>query len=349
MIEAGKIRNFVLIILITFGMVGSLELAVRFYIYIKYGVPGKSYGTFEGHPVLRGQLRPNSYSFTREFNDHAFQTSENVDFADTVTRIITYGGSTTFSYNLAMPDTWPLRLQEQLRDSGRPVQVLNAGVVMWSSGHILIKAREQISLIKPKIVIVYSGINEVFNRDFLALEGVALPDPGSNSDAVPIARSLTQASWLFQNLVLFKIARGVSDQIKSRFTPEDDRVTSPYAPLPSAQREQLTDPTVFANYVRNLRRLNDVIRANGATMVFVVQARAWNGPVVSEPTAYSRRAASVVRDMGAMVIDPQADLATGDLPLGQMFSSSGVHYSAEGSRRFAALLAERLKPLIAEN
>lgn len=342
-----QFRYWLITACISILILGLAELSVRLFIHLEYGVPGKSYGIFESHPLLGGQLRANSYSLTREYNDHGFQTTENVDFRDGVARIVTYGGSTTFCYNLPMEQSWPLLLQERLRAVGDRAQVLNAGVTMWSSGHILVKAREQLSTLHPKLVIIYSGINEEHNRDFLKTEGRALADGNSVSGEVAFARNLTQSNWLYQNLLLYKIAHVIGGKITGWLDTATAHPAFPFAEEAPADLVDRTDPTTFENYLGNLRALKAVIENAGARMVFVIQARGRNDDKVNRLTAYSRRAASEMRRAGVIVLDPQRALMAGPGPLGSLFHDTGVHYSAAGAERFAAFLASALSPLLA--
>ena len=47
--------------------------------------------------------------------------------------LLELGESTTFGYGVEWRDTYSYLLERQLRDEGRPVQVVNAGVCAWST------------------------------------------------------------------------------------------------------------------------------------------------------------------------------------------------------------------------
>jgi hypothetical protein len=341
------VRSYLVIAAVSLLILGLAELSVRIIIHFQYGVPGKSYGIFASHPVLGGDLRANSYSLTREYNDYGFQTAEKVDFRDDVSRIVTYGGSATFCYNLEMARTWAMQLQGQLRKTGHRAQVLNAGVVMWASGHILVKAREHLATVRPRLVIVYSGINEEVNRDFLRIEGRHLGNETMDPQVVPFARNLTQSSWLYQNVVLYKIAHLVGAKLMDWLNPRPQIPFLPYEKATDTELVERTDRVVFNNYLRNLLLLKDVIQDAGARMVFVIQARGRNDEQANRFTAYSRRAASQMIKAGVLVFDPQPALRAEADPLDALITSSGVHYSALGAEKFAGFLASEISPLLA--
>jgi hypothetical protein len=75
--------------------------------------------------------------------------------------IITVGGSTTECRFLSDSTTWPFLLGEQLKDSIPNIWVNNAGIDGHSTfGHLLL-IKEYISKLKPKYVLLLSGVNDV--------------------------------------------------------------------------------------------------------------------------------------------------------------------------------------------
>jgi len=75
--------------------------------------------------------------------------------------IITIGGSTTECRFLSDSTTWPFLLGEQLKDSVPNVWVNNAGIDGHSTfGHLLLM-KEYIGKLKPKYVVLLTGVNDV--------------------------------------------------------------------------------------------------------------------------------------------------------------------------------------------
>lgn len=75
--------------------------------------------------------------------------------------IITIGGSTTECRFLSDSTTWPFLLGEQLKDSIPDLWVNNAGIDGHSTfGHLLL-LKEYIRKLKPKYVLLLTGVNDV--------------------------------------------------------------------------------------------------------------------------------------------------------------------------------------------
>ena len=75
--------------------------------------------------------------------------------------IITVGGSTTECRYLSDSTTWPFILGEKLKDSIPNLWVNNAGIDGHSTfGHLLLM-KEYISKLKPKYVLLLTGVNDV--------------------------------------------------------------------------------------------------------------------------------------------------------------------------------------------
>lgn len=85
----------------------------RFIVYMKYGVSGKSYGLWQYDAELGAIHASNAYNSNSETNNLGFRNREDVFRPKPrgALRIIAYGGSTTFCFNLYTDQAWPIRLQ----------------------------------------------------------------------------------------------------------------------------------------------------------------------------------------------------------------------------------------------
>ena len=164
---------------------------------------------YKSDPELGGVIAENFYNTSREFNNLGFQRRGDTGLAarKKALRIIAHGGSTTFSYNVPMDDTWPAQLERLLRTSGAvDTEVLNAGDVMWSLGHALTRAKRELPKLRPDYVIIYSGINEGANYWRLKLnDGIDLGRKLAASKRGIINNDLMKASFLFRNSVVFRL------------------------------------------------------------------------------------------------------------------------------------------------
>lgn len=320
----------------------------------KYSVPGKSYGRWRADPVLGARMAENVYDHRWQTNDQGFRDDEDVidPKPEDALRIIAYGGSTTLCWNLPTEETWPRRLEVLLREStGDPChQVLNAGDIDWSIGHVYARASEEVPRLRPDAVILYSGINEVLNARLLAADGIDLAEKVAAGQYGTFARNLPQASWAARNLLVYKIAyrwilrpvarlrqRIVHDEWARR---EHIQIDAQHPPIPP-------DPVILKNYLGVLERLATLCRDHGAKLIFVRQARGRETLALEHFTSYSRAGATWARAQGITVVDAQAMVErSGGDPM-RLFYDSGVHFSAEGSRRVAELIFKQaLVPLL---
>ena len=318
----------------------AAESAGRAYIHFKYGVAGKSYGLWRSDEVLGAQHRENAYNSNAQTNDLGFRNTEAVlePRPAGALRLIAYGGSTTFCYNLSNAETWATQLERLLRDADRRAhQVLNGGAIMWSLGHAYARAQEDIPALKPDYVLIYSGINEPTNAIFLAAQGDSLETLTQRGEYGRFATNLDQNRWVKRNLVTVRLIDYVlRPWIRSLRRPPDvppAQVAAPSGP----------DPFVLENYLQVLERFIRLAQASGARAVFVVQAHDGKRARNAYLTSYSRAGAAVARASGAIVVDAAEILRTYDGDPGDLFSESGVHYSALGATK----LAERLHAAIA--
>jgi len=330
--------------LLPFLLLGAAEIAGRAYIWWKHGVPGKTYGIYKADPELGGILAENSYNTMRAFNNRAFQRGPDTDpdGTDSRLRIVAYGGSTTFSYNLLMEDTWPLRLEALLRENGFDgAEVLNAGDVMWSLGHAYIRAQREIPELKPDYVILYAGINEAANYRRLRLnDGVDLAAALADGRHGLVNNDLMKANVLFRNSVVYKLFHHtITPAVLSLLSAEEE---PPRAPVP---------PAVYENYRLVLRDFMDLITANGARCIFLVQAMATKK--TEKEAADDERAASEIlqnsflasdfaRRNKAIVLDAQDAVLAAGVPPKDLFSSTGVHYSKKGAEVLSRFVFENV-------
>ena len=99
-----RLVAWALLVLAPVAMVLVLELAAQLYMDVRYAMPGHSYGIYKSHPLLGGILRENAFNSSKVTNNLAFIRADDVAMAKSpgVTRVIAYGGSTTYCYNLAL-------------------------------------------------------------------------------------------------------------------------------------------------------------------------------------------------------------------------------------------------------
>ena len=317
---------------------------------LTHGVEGKSYGLWRYDSEIGAVHRENGYNSNATTNDFGFRNNESVlnPKPEGARRVIAYGGSTTFCYNLLNHQAWPLQLQGLMRGQSKSssatlsdstkIQVFNAGAILWSIGHAYARAKRDIPALNPDYVIIYSGINEETNQHFLNLAGTPLEHFVANNDYGKFATNLDQNRWGKRNLFIVRVfdylikplLEGVRPVANASPAGAQIDVTT------TDDRNNLPLPVVEENYQKTLLSFLDLIQENKAQAIFVAQAYGKDTPINRRYTAYSKRALELARKHGAITLDAQDMVDAHDGASQDLFSSSGVHYSELG----AAMLAE---------
>jgi len=121
------------------------------------------HGQFMGHPYLPYVLAPNVYGHNAlGFRGKPFEPEK----PKGLIRIVCMGSSSTYGVYVSSDDAYPSQLEKLLRQEGIQVEVINAGVPGWVSTENLLYLQLCILPLKPDIVVVYEGRNEVFPQAF---------------------------------------------------------------------------------------------------------------------------------------------------------------------------------------
>jgi len=318
----------------------AIEGGVRVYYWARYGVPGKHYGIWRPDPELGAIHSENAYNSMGETNDKGFRNREDVydPKPEGSLRVIAYGGSTTFCYQLHNDEAWPARLEQLMRSSrpgGERDQVLNGGAVMWSIGQIYARAKRDLPVLRPDYVLIYSGVNEYWNTLLLAGENQQMGQLVKEGRFGIFTRDLDQVKWINRELFTFKIYQryfvaNVQDLLASVVGSREP--TYPAGP----------EPATLENYLHVLKDLIQLVKSSGGTPVFVVEISGMTTPKTQYLTSYSRAGAPEAERVGAIVIDPSPILEGNPGGPMSLFENTGVHYSVAGARKLAAHLFARL-------
>ena len=121
----------------------------------------------------RGVLAPHPYALfmpAPDFSAYGFQQHNSLGFRGpelrepkSCPRVVCLGGSTTYGWMEKDPSkTFPAMMERFLSRPGREVEVVNAGVPMASSAEILATLQFRVLPIKPDMVFLHLGLNDVF-------------------------------------------------------------------------------------------------------------------------------------------------------------------------------------------
>ena len=326
----------IFLVLLVPGLIVLGEVSARVVMSLAYGVKGKSYGIYSGDPVLGHIPAPNTYNHLTSLNDRAFRNRENViePKPKGALRLIAYGGSTTFSYNLPTEKTWTYMLQRRMREEigDTAHQVLNGGVVLWSISHAYERAKRDIPVLKPDYVLLYSGINEESNALYLEASGPGIQNlVVGHKFGVP-ADNYIASSWLHRNSLLFKIFRKGFISVT-----EGDLGDS----KPGMFSGEIPDVHVLTNYVKVLDSFVRLTRKHGAKLIFIIQASTEENPGLKRLTSYSRTGGKHVRPLGVKVIDAR-DMVRRYKGKPEELFESPIHYSEKGAQVLADYLFQHI-------
>lgn len=319
-----------------FVLLIGIEASARTVFWWKHGVPGHSYGTSQSDPEFGAMPRPNSYNSNGSLNNMAFRNTEDVFEPKPAgsLRVIAYGGSSTYCHHLLNDEAWPLQLQRDLRAQGgvhERDQVLNGGVIAWSMGHILARAKRDIPVLHPDVVLIYSGVNEEYNAALVGLEGPSMAELVARHEYGHFAKGLAfntpMRNFVSYKAVLDVVARAATKWRKPPITPLRTTV----------------DPAVMENYLHTAEELVRFLAANHARVIFIREIYDPYAEPEEMPARhmFSTAGAGKAAEWGATVIDPSPILQGYHAGGPAYFQDTKIHMTKLGAEKFAQFIFEQ--------
>lgn len=315
-------------------------------------------GVYRRHPFL--QVAPREAGRVRlvdhavAFNSLGYRSPERLRAKPPHTRrVLCSGGSTTLDL-LARNDqeTWPWRLEGELRRTTPEVEVWNAGFNGWTTLENLISLASRDVDLAPDVVVLFQGINDLqpaAHRPF---------DPQYERGHAEVTLralgfNLPPLAWWQRSLLLERARKLVGSQ------REPWEILRP-PPSPGPLRREL-EPEAVATFARNVRSFIAVAHEHGASVVLVTQTirireqhrdgdltylAGWlPGLDPAAAPAQLERLNQVLRRLAdgrhAVVADAASEVGWTDGDF-----ADPMHASSAGSARFAAYLGERIAPLL---
>lgn len=257
--------------------------------------------------------------------------------------VATFGGSATYDIGNGEGDTWPERLAEALK--GDRLLVINHGVPGYTTAeHVVQTAFYADKFGKvPRCAVYFVGWNDLRNAHVPNLDPAYadfhLP---SQVDSLQVRR--VGGSTVTLSPLLTVLGRLVGNEADTVRYAKD-----PYALAPASG----PDPALAAIFERNIRAISAIDRGRGTATIWVGQivnpARlAGDGLYGWLPRVRDRDVWPMLRQLNAALERAARDL--GDtfvaVPLDAFGPADFVdqgHFSAAGARRFADLLAPRVR------
>lgn len=313
--------------------------------YANYGQCGFIY-KYRPDPYL---LYTTSENFTsmdgkNKHNSMGFRGDEvKMPKPEGVYRILALGESSTYDINIKdWRDSYPAQLERILaeRYGYKNVEVVNGGVGGYISNEIMLSFLLKGIYIKPDMIILYLGANDVHTR--------TVKQEDYKPDASGFRKIWSdRKSPFYYRFILFKLLVGYNpmQSVDSFISAKDpDEIDVPYWQKNQElwkKRLEINKPVYFEN---NVRTIVDIAKENNISVLLVTFAQnpnfegdmnncTWfyNGIV-----EHNQVIKQVGRETGAKVFELDKTI----LPLNKSFWSDGRHNNEAGARRKAELIAE---------
>lgn len=290
-------------------------------------------------------LRPAQVAFTHgapvEINSAGIRDAEYAARPPAGTRrVLAIGDSQTFGNGLALPDTWPKRLDAELdaRGAGRH-EVLNAGVPGTDTWQHEAMLERLLARYRVDEVVLAFYVNDVQ----AAVEPLRLHPPAEPGAR---ARSLARATYLVKRsalgVVALRAARRVQGWASGAGPSKEEAV------LAGAAREDVE--VGWAQVRRSLARMQDAARGAGAGFFVVALPRRDQVAGLVEGRAYNERLRAICDELGVPLADMLEPLRAAWPTHGSdLFIAWDGHQSAVANGIIAQVVADRLGAAPGEN
>lgn len=306
---------------------------------------------FQPHPYLVGSPIP-SASETRgevtvSINSRGFRGPElRATNSDSSLVVLALGGSTTFGTRVDQGQTWPGHLQSELQASlvdtplqGRNAEVVNGGVPGYTSAENIVQLSLQGVHLRPDLVIIYQGINDLHTAN----------SPNLTTD---YSNFHGRSQWT--NLQLHRLKRGErSAFVALARAALVGLFANPRPAAPDGPRVAEVDEQALLIFRENLRTLASICRGREIPCLFVPQVLRegtrdlwWFRfmepdairPALDEYNAVMAEVASEY-EMGFAAEVLETDWSDDDF-------ADSQHFSASGNQRFARLILPRVSEML---
>ena len=318
------------------------EIALEIRARVRYGEARATY-TVE-HPVLGKTLIPN---FTRSgslgtltINEHGFRgQSFSVVPQPGVVRIACLGDSVVFGGGGMMNDdqTFPAVLGQLVGASlaAKHIEVINAGVPGWTTPKVLWDFEHRVAQFSPQVVVIYAIANDI----------TAAMRTESPKKTVTGMKSISLLSkWPKKNSVFYNAFRETTKFLR----PETAGAN--FKEFPSSAKQK---------FYHDYKALVESCEKRGVTPVLVTLAQAFRpdqprqvqldllggslwGLGLEDVYLAHQTLNDVIRTIANEKGVPLVDIAE-RVPGGEKYFLDAIHYSVEGQKAVAELLAESLE------
>ncbi len=296
------------------------------------------------HPVLGKMLKPN---FTRTgslgtltINKHGFRGKGfSVSPTPSDLRIVCLGDSVVFGGGGMMNDeqTFPAVLEQLLNASiaTRHIEVINAGVPGWTTPKVLWDFEHRVAKFSPQVVVIYAIANDIT----AAMRTEAPIKPVTGMQSINLL-----SEWPKKNSVFYNAFRESTKFLR----PETAGAN--FKAFPSSAKKK---------FYHDYKLLVESCEEHGMTPVLVTLAQAFRpdqpredqldllggslwGLGLEEVYLAHQTLNDVIRTVAKEKGVPLVDIAE-QVPGGKKYFLDAIHYSVEGQKAVAGLLAQGLQ------
>jgi lysophospholipase L1-like esterase len=356
------IKNILALLLGLTLALGTLEVMLRVFQPVEYRIRGNKIVL----PRNKKYIFPNN-KFDRL--DKVIHYSRNnlgfrgepppADFAHTLT-ILTVGGSTTECLLISDGKTWSDRLASRLKGEFKPLWLNNAGLDGTSTFGHLVLLKDYLIQLKPKVVLFLVGANDIGLQDFNSLDKKSMTKPAASFINTLAAHSLV-ADYALNFFRYYKAKKSglVHTNIDFAHLKTLDLNPGQEQAILQKHRRRYLKP-----YAKRLQKLIDVARQHGIEPVFLTQPMIY-GEVIDPVSGADLRRVDiggingktdweimqlyngVLRQVAAKNQVPLIDLAA-EMPKSSAYFYDTFHFTNEGCRLVAKIIAEHLAPILAQ-
>jgi hypothetical protein len=294
-------------------------------------------------------------------NSLGFRGPERPANCENLLSIITVGGSTTECHFLSDDKTWPHHLEQILADSLDGVWVNNAGLDGHSTFGHQVLLNDHLVKIKPKVILFYIGINEVENdkpsyHDQLNFKGTYFSLKQfifSNSEVLNLALNLSRG-WRAQHMhntthAMLDLRKGnelilTEKEISDRLAAQQEYLAG------SGKRIEALIDTCRKYSIHPVFLTQPILMGEGADSTTGVNLENFklnenlNGKLIWEMLKlYNENTRAICAKKQVPVID-----IASQFPKNSIYFYDNSHYTNEGARKLAELVAAGLLPLLAQ-
>ncbi len=152
---------------VTFG-ISVMEWSVRAFfpqpLVRAYNTPDIELGTYLTSNAVYVDQYTKEHPYEVRTNSMSFRMDEEVDMSPDRDRILVYGDSFTFGWGLEIEDTY-FRLLKRAVEAGMPrLQLINAGVGGYSTGHIKKLMERHLPVLRPSAIVYFFNNNDLVDN-----------------------------------------------------------------------------------------------------------------------------------------------------------------------------------------